>query len=144
MDYARYLDKVEKVPLSLKEGFKYELINKEVKGAIAAENFLLRVGELNPGVVHPGVSEIHDKAEHAFYVLDGQGIIVIDGKSFQLRPNAAIYVPAGSAHQLKNTGDMPLRYVVIYAPYETKTFIETPDGVLLYHDYLKKKKAERK
>ena len=32
LDYVRYLDKVKKEPLSLKEGFKYEMINRGVEG----------------------------------------------------------------------------------------------------------------
>ncbi len=55
MDYVRYLDKVKKDQMTLEEGFKYEMINKGVPDAIPAQHFLLRVTDLLPGRVHPGV-----------------------------------------------------------------------------------------
>lgn len=139
MDYVRYLDKVKKEQMTLKEGFKYEMINKGVPEAIPAQHFLLRVTDLLPGHVHPGVREIHDKAEHAFYILQGTGKITIDDTDYELRPGAAVYVPPGSAHILENTGEENLRWIVIYAPYETRTYLEYPDAPLMYYESLKKK-----
>lgn len=139
MDYVRYLDEVKKEPLSLKEGFKYEMINREVEEAIPAKHFLLRLADLLPGQVHPGVKEIHDKAEHAFYILTGEGTISIDDEDYELRPDTVVYVPAGSTHILENTGEEILRWIVIYAPYETRTYLEYPEGSLMYYESLKKK-----
>jgi mannose-6-phosphate isomerase-like protein (cupin superfamily) len=115
------------------------MINKEVEEAIPAKYFLLRLADLLPGQVHPGVKEIHDKAEHAFYILKGEGIISIDDKDYKLRPDTVIYVPAGSTHILENTGEEILRWIVIYAPYETRTYLEYPKGTLMYYESLKKK-----
>ena len=126
MDYVRYLDEVEKEPLSLEEGFKYEMINRAEEKAIPAKNFLLRLADLLPGKVHPGVKEIHDKAERAR----------ID---YPLRPDTVVYVPAGSSHILENTGEEILRWIVIYAPYETGTYLEYPEGSIMYYESLKKK-----
>ncbi len=139
MDYVRYLDKVKKEPLTLKEGFKYEMINKGVPEAIHAQHFLLRLADLLPGHVHPGVREIHDKAEHAFYILQSTGKITIDDTDYELRPDTVVYVPQGSTHKLENTGEGILRWIVIYAPYETRTFLEYPDAPLMYYESLKKK-----
>ena len=126
MDYVRYLDKVKKDQMTLKEGFKYEMINKGVPDASPAQHFLLRVTDLLPGRVHPGVREIHDKAEHAFYILQGTGKITIDDVDYELRPDTAVYVPPGSTHILENTGGETLRWIVIYAPIETRTHLESP------------------
>ena len=139
MDYVRYLDKVKKEPLSLKEGFKYEMINRGVDEAIPAEHFLLRLADLLPGQVHPAVKEFHDKAEHAFYILSGVGNISIDDVDYELRSDTVVYVPAGSTHILENTGEEILRWIVIYAPYETRTYLEYPEGSLMYYESLKKK-----
>jgi mannose-6-phosphate isomerase-like protein (cupin superfamily) len=144
LDLVRYVSKVEKVPMTLGEGFKVELINKKEKGAVPANNFLLRLGELLPGRVHPGVKEIHDKAEHAFYVLDGDGEIIIQDETFELHPDTAVLVPQGFSHQLKNTGSKPLRWVVIYAPLETSSYLESPEGVLMYYESAKKKQQAKK
>ena len=139
MDYVRYLDKVKKEALTLQEGFKYEMINRGVADAIPAKHFLLRLADLLPGKVHPGVKEIHDKAEHAFYILQGTGKITIDDHDYELRPDTAVYVPPGSSHILENTGEEILRWIVIYAPYETRTYLEFPEAPLMYYESLKKK-----
>ena len=139
MDYVRYLDKVKKEALTLQEGFKYEMINRGVADAIPAKHFLLRLADLLPGKVHPGVKEIHDKAEHAFYILQGTGKITIDDYDYELRPDTAVYVPLGSSHILENTGEDILRWIVIYAPYETRTYLEFPEAPLMYYESLKKK-----
>ena len=143
LDLVRYVSKVEKVPMTLGEGFKVELINKEDKGAIPANHFLLRIGELSPGRVHPGVKEIHDKAEHAFYVLDGDGEIIIQDETYELHPHTAVLVPQGFSHQLKNTGTKPLRWIVVYAPHETSTYLESPQGVFMYYEEFKKRKITK-
>jgi mannose-6-phosphate isomerase-like protein (cupin superfamily) len=139
LDYVRYLDKVKKEALTLQEGFKYEMINRGVADAIPAKHFLLRLADLLPGKVHPGVKEIHDKAEHAFYILQGTGKITIDDHDYELRPDTAVYVPPGSSHILENTGEDILRWIVIYAPYETRTYLEFPEAPLMYYESLKKK-----
>lgn len=139
MDYVRYHDQVKKEPLSPKEGFKYEMINRDVEEAIPAKHFLLRLADLLPGQVHPGVKEIRDKAEHAFYILTGEETISIDDEDYELRPDTVVYVPAGSTHILENTGEEILRWIVIYAPIETRTYLEYPEGSLMYYESLKKK-----
>lgn len=115
------------------------MINRGVADAIPAKHFLLRLADLLPGKVHPGVKEIHDKAEHAFYILQGTGKITIDDHDYELRPDTAVYVPLGSSHILENTGEDILRWIVIYAPYETRTYLEFPEAPLMYYESLKKK-----
>ena len=115
------------------------MINRGVADAIPAKHFLLRLADLLPGKVHPGVKEIHDKAEHAFYILQGTGKITIDDYDYELRPDTAVYVPPGSSHILENTGEDILRWIVIYAPYETRTYLEFPEAPLMYYESLKKK-----
>ena len=115
------------------------MINRGVADAIPAKHFLLRLADLLPGKVHPGVKEIHDKAEHAFYILQGTGKITIDDHDYELRPDTAVYVPPGSSHILENTGEDILRWIVIYAPYETRTYLEFPEAPLMYYESLKKK-----
>jgi len=115
------------------------MINRGVADAIPAKHFLLRLADLLPGKVHPGVKEIHDKAEHAFYILQGTGKITIDDYDYELRPDTAVYVPPGSSHILENTGEDILRWIVIYALYETRTYLEFPEAPLMYYESLKKK-----
>jgi mannose-6-phosphate isomerase-like protein (cupin superfamily) len=86
------------------------LIDTEICGA---KNFSLLLNVTNPHVV--GEEHSHEE-EHGFYILEGEGIMEIDSKSFQVGPCTAIFIPAGIPHRLICSGDIPIRYIVVYAP----------------------------
>jgi len=86
------------------------LIDKETTGA---KNFSLLVSEMAPGSVHS--KEVHD-VEHGFFILSGHGIMLIDKEKYEIGPNTAMYVPAKTVHQMRNTSKETLKYIVLYAP----------------------------
>jgi mannose-6-phosphate isomerase-like protein (cupin superfamily) len=71
----------------------------------------LHVSEIAAGAsAHP--PHLHAGAE-AFYVMEGNGILQVEGDPYPLGPNEAIVVDATREHGLTNTGSTPMRYVVI-------------------------------
>ncbi|MCB1701281.1 MAG: cupin domain-containing protein [Halioglobus sp.] len=56
-----------------------------------------------PGATAP--CHTHTDMLEVFYIEQGRGRIVIDGKSHDLTPGNTIAVEAGEAHELQNTGD---------------------------------------
>jgi mannose-6-phosphate isomerase-like protein (cupin superfamily) len=62
--------------------------------------------------------EVHDDRDQFFRVEEGSGEIVIDGKANAVEDDIAVIVPAGARHNVRNTGDEPLRLYTIYAPPE--------------------------
>lgn len=79
----------------------------------------LHISEIEPGTsAHP--PHTHAGAE-AFYVLEGRGVLSVEGELPQhLGPNEAIVLNPAKPHGLTNTGDTPMRYIVIIA--------KCPDG----------------
>lgn len=64
------------------------------------------LGELPPGgrlALHR-----HQPAE-TYYVVEGEGVITLDGTEHTVRPGSAVYIPAGAEHGVHNTGSTPLR-----------------------------------
>jgi mannose-6-phosphate isomerase-like protein (cupin superfamily) len=54
--------------------------------------------------------------EEMVVVLDGEGEILFgDGSVLQLKPYVAAYCPPDTEHDVRNTGNMPLRYVYVVA-----------------------------
>jgi len=51
-----------------------------------------------------------------YYILEGTGIMCIDGGSKEVRPGQAIYIPPGSVQNIKNTGDDDLKFICIVDP----------------------------
>jgi mannose-6-phosphate isomerase-like protein (cupin superfamily) len=49
--------------------------------------------------------ESHAGTDQFFRVEKGKGEVVIDGKATKIKSDMAIIVPAGTRHNIKNTGD---------------------------------------
>jgi len=62
--------------------------------------------------------EVHDDGDQFFRVEEGSGEVIIDGKTHPIEDDIAVIVPAGARHNVRNTGDEPLRLYTIYSPPE--------------------------
>ena len=68
--------------------------------------------------------EVHEDRDQFFRIEEGSGAIDIDGVANKVEGDFAVIVPAGARHNVRNTGDGPLRLYTIYGPPEHK------DGVV--------------
>lgn len=78
-----------------------------------AKNCQLVVMSLEPGA-EIGM-EVH-KLDQFFRVEKGSGEAILDGVSTAIREGFAIVVPAGTKHNIVNTGSTPLKLYTLYAP----------------------------
>lgn len=60
--------------------------------------------------------EVHANTDQFFRVEQGKGEISIDGRTTRIESDVAILVPAGARHNVRNTGEKPLRFYTLYAP----------------------------
>ncbi|MBX8827876.1 cupin domain-containing protein, partial [Ochrobactrum sp. SFR4] len=79
-----------------------------------ARNMQLVLMALQPG--EEIGEEVHDDGDQFFRVEDGEGEILIDGNVSRIRADMAMIVPAGARHNVKNTGNEPLKLYTIYSP----------------------------
>jgi len=79
-----------------------------VSKADGAENFAMRIFELQPGGNTP--LHIHPH-EHEVFVIEGRGIFVCEQQEYKFGSEYVIFVPGGKEHQFKNTGDSALRFL---------------------------------
>ncbi len=61
-------------------------------------------------------AETHAAVDQFFRFESGTGEIWIGGKRSEVKGGMAALVPAGTEHNVKNTGDKPLTLYTIYAP----------------------------
>jgi len=59
--------------------------------------------------------EVH-KLDQFFRVEEGSGEAVLDGVRTAIRAGFAVLVPAGSNHNIINTGTVPMKLYILYAP----------------------------
>ena len=60
-------------------------------------------------------AEVH-QLDQFFRVEQGRGAAILDGVRTEIGPGFAIVVPAGTHHNLINTGDGPLSLYTVYSP----------------------------
>jgi redox-sensitive bicupin YhaK (pirin superfamily) len=57
----------------------------------------------------------HRGDEELYYIIDGTGLMQVDGEARDVGPGDAILTKSGSRHSLRNTGSTPLKVLVIGA-----------------------------
>ena len=60
--------------------------------------------------------EVHDDTDQIFLVAKGEGEAIVAGTRQPLKKGDFLQVPAGTRHDIRNTGDKRLRLVTIYSP----------------------------
>ena len=60
--------------------------------------------------------ETHKTHDQFFRIERGKGEVLIDGETHKVKAGDAMVVPAGAAHNLKNTGKKRMRLYTLYGP----------------------------
>jgi mannose-6-phosphate isomerase-like protein (cupin superfamily) len=68
--------------------------------------------------------EVHDDTDQIFMIAEGYGRAEVGGEARVVKEGALVFVPAGTAHNITNTGNQDLKLLTIYAP------PEHPDGTI--------------
>ena len=100
----------------IKEFSTEKRIRKKLLGSdrIVAEFVCYEPGQATPEHVHPKQDEI-------FYVVEGRGIMLVDGEEIPLVPTSLILVKAREKHGVKTLPDSRLVLMFTKAPASTKT-----------------------
>jgi len=83
---------------------------------IGAENFAMRLFEMESG----GYSPFHSHPwEHEVFILEGEGLAVGGGEERKFRAGDVIFISPNEKHQLKNTGEVTVKFLCL-VPYTSK------------------------
>jgi mannose-6-phosphate isomerase-like protein (cupin superfamily) len=84
-------------------------------------------------ILPPGravVCHWHRQIEEIYYVLSGAGVMTVGNERREVGRGDAIYIPQETPHTLENTGDEPIRLLLVCGPaffYEDSVF-DKPDS----------------
>jgi mannose-6-phosphate isomerase-like protein (cupin superfamily) len=53
----------------------------------------------------------HDDMEEVYYVISGEGVMVVGEDKFSIKAGDALYVPPGEFHTTFQTGNLPLSVI---------------------------------
>lgn len=65
-------------------------------------------------------SETHKEHDQFIRIEAGQGEVILNGVTQPLADGSAIVIPAGTLHNVLNTGDTPMQLYTLYCPPEHK------------------------
>ncbi len=71
---------------------------------------------LGPGDTEGGSENRHRGADQWFFVVEGTGAAVINGRKISLRAGTLVLIEAGDTHEIRNTGRSLLKTMNIYLP----------------------------
>ena len=63
-------------------------------------------------------SEVHEDRDQFFRFEEGSGVVDIDGIENAVEDGSGVIVPSGARHNVRNTGNRPLRLYTVYGPPE--------------------------
>ena len=87
----------------------------------ATERSQAAIMTLDPGERTGGPENRHPEADQWLYVLDGSGTVRVADREQPITAGSLLLIAAGERHEVRNTGDLPLRTINIYAPPEYET-----------------------
>lgn len=61
-------------------------------------------------------SEVHADRDQFFRFEEGAGVVDIDGVENAVEDGSGVIVPSGARHNVRNTGDKPLKLYTLYGP----------------------------
>ena len=89
-----------------------------VKGLFTDESKLpvnVTILEFDPGVSEGShTHEGDDTLEEVYYFTRGEGVMSIDGRDVPVAAGEAVLAPPGSDHGLRNTGNGPMKVVLVW------------------------------
>src|SRR5215218_7280032 len=71
---------------------------------------------LAPGESEGGPDNRHRGADQWLYVVTGSGEAVVNGESHALSEGTLLLIERGDTHEIRNTGDGPLKALSVYVP----------------------------
>jgi len=68
------------------------------------------------GETEGGPDNRHRGADQWLFVVSGTGVAVVEGERAELRAGTLVLIGRGEAHEVRNTGEEPLRTLNVYVP----------------------------
>jgi mannose-6-phosphate isomerase-like protein (cupin superfamily) len=101
-------------PTSPMEGGR-GLKTKLVDASLGTQSLDVHMNSLAPG--GPGGKlHKHSVADNVYIVRSGEGQFTVEDKTYTVKKDQIIFIPAGMRHSLSNLSDAPFEIFEIYAP----------------------------
>ena len=106
-----HLSKCPTSPMGGGRGEQVKLIN----ASLGTEKVDVHLNRLSPGAPS-GKLHHHTLADNVYIVKRGEGTLTVEEKTFVIREDDVVYIPAGTKHSLANRSAGAFEIFEIYAP----------------------------
>ena len=83
------------------------------ESTVGAKHITTSLVEMEPGGIQ---KPHHHETEQCYMILEGQGIMEVDGERAEVRGGDTIFIPSNSVHSLVNNGTAILKYLSAGSP----------------------------
>jgi len=97
-------------PERVENGARETTIRWLITDSEGAENFYMRLLEIGPGGATP--THEHDW-EHEVFILEGEGRLVGQENTTELRAGDFVFVPGGEMHHFESAGDAMMKMLCL-------------------------------
>jgi mannose-6-phosphate isomerase-like protein (cupin superfamily) len=91
----------------------------EIKEIFHPNNSKIKTISLAEATVYPGDTteyHYHEKSDEIYFILQGTGILEIEGEKKKVRENDCILISSKNKHKIKNIGKVPLKILCLSIP----------------------------
>jgi len=85
-----------------------------IREILAPRNSSLETQSLAEATLEPGSetqAHFHPQTEEWYYLLSGTGLMAVEGETHSVTVGDGIAIPAGTKHQIRNTGSVDLVFL---------------------------------
>jgi len=82
----------------------------------SSPRLLVGVNAFEPGQAH--ALHAHHGMDKIYYVLEGEGVFLLEGAELPMRPGDMLVAPDGVPHGVRNSGEARLAVLAVLAPGE--------------------------
>lgn len=107
------------------------MIIKPIENGLELDNIAMNIQAIFDTTLSPGESiplHYHPFIEEIYYILSGYGMMVIADEEQEVSRGEVIFIPVLSPHQIRNSGEVPLRFITV----SVKVGIKKNDEALPY------------
>jgi mannose-6-phosphate isomerase-like protein (cupin superfamily) len=58
----------------------------------------------------------HRQIEEIYYIVSGRGLMTVGDETREVGPGDAVYIPRGNRHTLENSGEDPIKLILVCGP----------------------------
>ena len=73
---------------------------------------------LKPGEYMGGKPHGHNEIDETFYFMEGDGVIIIDGKEYEAPQGSVFLCEPKEMHNIRNSSDKPIKIIFIKGEYK--------------------------